>query len=242
MDKSTSDGFSCWCKNCKKCFNRKYHQSKTRRLSGLTPFGIDLRCSRCGFVGVSDFTKWGSFSVICVKCSNKKVCPRCRIEKTFSEFHKDKRNVGGVGSYCKHCSYLIHRAKSRISVGLPKEGTSKRCTKCGKIGPSDIFHRSIQYHTGTCLDCLKSMKSAWNRKAYKRRKHMHKYVSQRKIRLSGYRSRMSDFYIRSILKVTKPEIAASKQLIQQTRNQILLKRTRRFFQDMGAVAQLTQTT
>jgi len=33
----------------------------------------------------------------------KKICPKCKIEKEYSEFHKDRQQSSGIKPYCKEC-------------------------------------------------------------------------------------------------------------------------------------------
>jgi|SRR6185369_1770073 hypothetical protein len=41
--------------------------------------------------------------------SGFKTCPKCKVEKALSEFHKSKSSVHGITVYCKQCSGEKHK-------------------------------------------------------------------------------------------------------------------------------------
>ena len=50
-----------------------------------------------------------------------KQCKDCKIEKTYMDFYKDKKNKDGFGSYCKDCS--------NIRISIYKENNRERLKK-----------------------------------------------------------------------------------------------------------------
>lgn len=42
--------------------------------------------------------------------SGFKTCPRCKVKKALSEFHRSQTNYHGITVYCKQCSYEKHAA------------------------------------------------------------------------------------------------------------------------------------
>ena len=52
--------------------------------------------------------------------TQKKICSKCKIEKPFSDFYKDKSKKHGLSSWCKQCVQVkyedpVEREKQRIS-------------------------------------------------------------------------------------------------------------------------------
>lgn len=41
----------------------------------------------------------------------KKICSKCRIEKTYLEYYKNKSRYDGVDNYCKQCSVILNKNK-----------------------------------------------------------------------------------------------------------------------------------
>jgi hypothetical protein len=112
------------------------------------------QCKNCTYISTKDLCSCGTSkaakSQLCSACRAKshmkdhKVCPRCKENKSYNEYHA-RTEKGGYKvpkSYCKECS----KAQSRVGTGTGKNGTS-RC-ECGNIRSS----KSTQ-----CLDC--SLKS-----------------------------------------------------------------------------------
>ena len=104
-----------------------------------------------------------------------KTCYTCRLPKSLSEFHKDKRNKDGLTSYCKDCNKknskkwrktpkakYINYKKSAKDRGYEfnltlEEFTSlinKDCQYCGKEGFGvDRFDNSKGYTSDNCVPC-----------------------------------------------------------------------------------------
>ncbi|MDA3832078.1 MAG: hypothetical protein PF495_01645 [Spirochaetales bacterium] len=98
-----------------------------------------------------------------------KPCTKCGEVKEIGEFHKNKRNKGGLNRICKPCQReynnslyrksarcVEHKsaqalAKARLESGL------KLCSKCKNIKPISEFCKSPDHIgglTGQCKSCL----------------------------------------------------------------------------------------
>ncbi len=49
-----------------------------------------------------------------------KTCARCKLQKPLEDFHKAKRPKDGRRCYCKECTLVENRARSRSSEGRAK--------------------------------------------------------------------------------------------------------------------------
>ena len=86
---------------------------------------------------------------------SNKICSCCKINKSFTEFNKERSNKDGLSCYCKSCrsikrnkSYAKHKDKI-IKKQLAKRRSSqdwvrqfkKQCEKCGENHPATLdFH------------------------------------------------------------------------------------------------------
>ena len=71
-----------------------------------------------------------------------KKCSRCKIEKPFTEFHKDRSHSSGLQRYCKECKKRVdvHGGKDSgkfILYYLPKERY---------VGMTKNFNKRMQKH------------------------------------------------------------------------------------------------
>lgn len=126
---------------CKECYNRKRRETKHRPQSILTK-----QCSQCKkHKPVEEFFKdkrikdgYKSMCKDCYKINQRryrknnihppinegvKVCAGCGIEKLRTEFHNDKGNKDGKGSWCKSCE--AKRAKRRTKATRVREKLAK---------------------------------------------------------------------------------------------------------------------
>lgn len=83
-----------------------------------------------------------------------KVCKKCKLEKEFTEFSRDRK---GYASKCKTCfceyaTILRERLKLRSEIIIPY---SKECTGCGNILRSSEFFHSATYQDGLSFYCKK---------------------------------------------------------------------------------------
>lgn len=56
---------------------------------------------------------------------DRKVCSRCGVLKSFSEYYKDKRSKDGLYSHCKECHYEGTRVYATTEKGKKAEAKSK---------------------------------------------------------------------------------------------------------------------
>lgn len=67
---------------------------------------------------------------------NTKVCTKCKVEKSLSEFHKDKNKPLGVQSACKTCRNLANKKYNNLNqekVALGKSRWRENNPEYGKI-------------------------------------------------------------------------------------------------------------
>ena len=69
-----------------------------------------------------------------IKWKSHKVCTKCKIEKSLTEFHKDKSNKSGYCSSCKTCKNIkakeLRQKYSRLETREIKD--KKVCGRCKK--------------------------------------------------------------------------------------------------------------
>ena len=88
-----------------------------------------------------------------------KKCARCKEEKAFSKFYKNKSRKGGFGKYCKICQNILTneiRDRNRQYIWAIKE--KKKCIFCGEGDPAclDFHHKDLTEKDGTLADSVKS--------------------------------------------------------------------------------------
>lgn len=76
----------------------------------------------------------------------KKTCCTCKIEKSSSEFRKDKTRVDGVQSYCKICARAYHKTAhmERYAGQVKEKQTNRRLEGARHL---------LEYKSGVC--CMK---------------------------------------------------------------------------------------
>lgn len=91
-----------------------------------------------------------------------KICIRCKTEKPFEEFHKNKRSIDGYTTYCKPC-------KSDYAKRNTYERTtdSKKCAMCGITKESTDFH-SHKTSTDGLQGCCKLCQHEKTKKYYEK--------------------------------------------------------------------------
>lgn len=101
---------------------------------------------------------------------NSKVCSRCRTDKPFSEYNKNKKSKDGFQSICKLCqkNYSHEYDKGRKNVfnyddPFYKEN-KKVCTICGIEKPLLEFGRDHKGTHGLKCKCNVCRKSYYNKK------------------------------------------------------------------------------
>lgn len=84
-----------------------------------------------------------------------KLCNRCLIEKSESEFYKDKWQSDGVTTRCKACIMSLRPAQeaSRINNQRPSSG-SKLCVSCFNIFSVSQFYSDPRQSDGLKSKCI----------------------------------------------------------------------------------------
>lgn len=135
-----------------------------------------------------------------------KHCSRCRVHKPLDEFSRNRRREDGHSAWCKDCCqayYLSRKApgyqirpypqeRNRLSPAL----TEKRCTRCGRIKPSDSYPRYSKTPDGRmkrCRECLGLLRKERSLRAdvLERRRNWEKayYAKNRERELARNRAR-----------------------------------------------------
>jgi bacterioferritin-associated ferredoxin len=90
------------------------------------------------------------------KNTGKKVCVRCKEEKTFDLFIKNIKMNFGVGSYCKKCASEMRRETTNKIKNMKKDVPDKKeCSLCGKTKDRDCFVEDKSSSSGLSSDCKK---------------------------------------------------------------------------------------
>jgi hypothetical protein len=86
-----------------------------------------------------------------------KNCSRCKQEKPFNEFYKDKGQRSGLTPSCKKCLF-----NSQPFVRVPPSEI-KKCPDCNQVKKSDEFRRAVRNIDGLqgyCKLCENQRKNA----------------------------------------------------------------------------------
>lgn len=100
-----------------------------------------------------------------------KLCLKCKTEKDFSSFAKDKTREDNLYVYCKECVHKIYKSKyiplkENILWQKALEEGNKRCTSCNKNKLLSDFDKANNRKDGVqsfCKEC-----SRYKQKAYER--------------------------------------------------------------------------
>lgn len=128
-----------------------------------------------------------------------KICSHCNKEKRLKEFHKKNGGKYGVERICKQC----HREQNKL-YRESERGHAIRKAYAKK------YWQSEKYKTYRQSEKYKES----NRKSNKNQRH--KNIKE-----------LSDIYIKDLLKKSNPEIIITPEIIQQYREQLILKRDKR---------------
>lgn len=99
-----------------------------------------------------------------------KVCTACGLQKSASEFYRNKDREGYLHPQCKPCARLadkLRRETNRIRNTLTALPEIKVCSKCGELRSCTEFYRQIDTNDGLhvwCKECFKSAASTYRRK------------------------------------------------------------------------------
>src|SRR5688572_23465363 len=68
-----------------------------------------------------------------IKMEGLKVCTKCKLQKSLTEFHKNKRSKSGCQAYCKTCNNIIAKElRLKYSSLETKEVEDKKVCCCCK--------------------------------------------------------------------------------------------------------------
>lgn len=150
----SSDGLQDWCKSCRSEYDKLIRKSRTPLEIQVPDFKL---CKKCGINKPrTDFnnSQWdkSGLQVWCRECQSfygkqektspfdgaypvDKTCFRCKITKSFTQFHKDKWSRDGLTSYCNTCATERNRFSSYgvtpEEMQTMKDNQSGECAWCG---------------------------------------------------------------------------------------------------------------
>lgn len=184
LNKTTKDGYSCWCKTCKQEYYKNTHKQQVEKYN--IPEGYKY-CNKCKTVReLKYFNKncnspdgYYSICTLCQKEYKKeykekqkvnvktKQCNYCHKEKSVEEFYKNSYSLDGYSTYCKECQniyYYKNREKILENRRIRQEKlnkiivTEKYCPLCKQIKPASEFYKDNYIKDGLhycCIDCQK---------------------------------------------------------------------------------------
>lgn len=86
--------------------------------------------------------------------NGRKVCSRCKIEQSVSEFYKSAKEADGLQYVCKTCQNPRKTGRKRFAFRA--ENGEKRCSRCFRILSTENFHTHPECVDGFhpwCRDC-----------------------------------------------------------------------------------------
>lgn len=89
------------------------------------------------------------------KGKTTKTCVKCKQEKEYSLFHKNRTRCDGLQSICKAC-----RSTSVLDLEVTS-GVTKRCTSCKTVFPVSCFNKDRGRLVSRCKACCKIAMDAW---------------------------------------------------------------------------------
>ena len=114
-----------------------------------------------------------------------KICSRCKIKKSLSEFFNDSNTGDGKAPYCKSCVYE-RRVNPKPAIFVSE--THKQCVRCNLIKEKREFFKSADAKdgcAGICKACKHIKTKAWREKnkdkynSYMRKRNKNRYPVQR---------------------------------------------------------------
>ena len=86
-----------------------------------------------------------------------KVCSRCKVNKSLSDFSTNPRYRLGVTGHCKKCKAEVSQLHALWNSTLPKPAiANKACSRCHEIKSTDEFTRNNTTrdgYSGKCKQC-----------------------------------------------------------------------------------------
>lgn len=93
-----------------------------------------------------------------------KKCSRCKIEKSFDEFHKLKKGGEKLRSECKNCTSNDNKSRPKI-INDKADILSKTCSKCKVDKKPEEFHKCSTSKSGFynyCKNCSTQKTKEYN--------------------------------------------------------------------------------
>lgn len=98
---------------------------------------------------------------------NRKLCPRCNIQKANSEFNSYSYSKDGLYKYCKLCTSIMNKkTRGNLKDHEPMVG-QKMCPTCKKMKSSDEYYLMRKRKDGLsweCKECTKKRSTLWVKK------------------------------------------------------------------------------
>ena len=96
----------------------------------------------------------------------KKLCPKCRIEKEYDCFSRNRSTSDGYQVYCRSCVAKNNRKLYDQVVAAPKIFVAeKRCEACRIVKDRDHFGNSKSERDGLCHYCRECVREMGRRRA-----------------------------------------------------------------------------
>jgi len=108
-----------------------------------------------------------------------KLCTKCGVKKSLSEFHKNKSMKYGLNYYCKEC-YKSDSSKKRYLLLASVPNGFKICSKCKEIKLLNCFYNKNETSdklTSWCKSCTLKNNKNWHDKNKERTRIWNKNYS-----------------------------------------------------------------
>lgn len=90
-----------------------------------------------------------------------KICTKCGLEKSLTDFFKDRRSRTGASPSCKQCVKDYKEGRWKHLKDVPSTIKEKDCAKCKKSKLIEEFSRDRNHPSGRnsyCRDCNKDIR------------------------------------------------------------------------------------
>ena len=130
--------------------------------------GLQSSCKQC----VSDYNQQAKNADVIVSVEFK-ICTRCKQEKGFEKFSKDRKKTDGLCIWCKECSIEYNRTYKPIKINTDE----KICSECKTKKKIEEFHKDKNSKYG-CSRVCKQCSSEYGKNLRRERqiKKKEKYI------------------------------------------------------------------
>lgn len=156
-----------------------------------------------------------------------KKCSKCKGEKSYDEFHKDKTRKDGYYHRCKICTSEDNKNSRNKNKDKVKEDNKiwrennkinkKKCSKCKVIKKIEYFHKNNSRKDGYSCQCSACQKES-SRKSYE--KHKLKVNNRSKKWRSKNKENISEYNKKWFSENPKYNISRSKYKKEWTKKRI----------------------